>query len=864
MKMNKTKLTATIAIILLTTSAFTVMLNLSVKAQDEGVPAGYWEGIGGFGSLPLPSGVTPDVEYETIAHISFRPNPIGVGQPLLVNMWLQPPTYVARYQTGYTVTLTKPDGTDIVVGPLDSFLGDTSTYFEYIMNEVGTWQVTFNYPGGYFPAGNYTVPEGQYYGGRVLEAPLSIYYKPSSDGPYDLVVQDEQVLSWPPAELPTDYWTRPASIEVREWWPILGNYPPTGIVAGVGRGVTLDVWPANTNKYMSNYDFVPYVQGPKSAHILWKQQGDVGGLIGGTMGIASYKNRGASPEIVFAGRAYDTITKVFDGVTQRVWQCYDIQTGEVYWEKTDVAQIPNMIMYSEREVDVVPGETASTESIRTELMYVGGGRLITYDPWDGSVNIDIEIDPLSSGDYYASYDWPYFLTVQNLGGGEYRLINWTIGGDPSGFRLGNFHLGVLSNVSFPFSSYNVADYETMIGVRVDSITPSSTGVAYAQRLMGVSLTTGKLLWNVTTDETIGTQGAFSRSTAVADHGKFAMRLNDGHWHCWSLYNGQELWVGELSSWPWGTFGCYGSTSYGGNIISNQYDGVVAYDWNTGKISWWYKDKVEYPYETPFGDNYPWFTGTIRIADDVIYDYNTEHSPSQPIMRGERLHAINATTGEGIWNITGSMSPGAVAGGYLTASDSYDGYMYVFGKGKSETAVTAAPKAIAKGSQVVIEGTVLDLSPGQPGTPCVSKDSMATQMEYLHMQHPIAGLDGDAIITGVPVSLSAMDESGNHVVIGTTTTNGYFGTFGFEWTPPDEGKYEIIATFLGDDSYGSSGAATYVVVGPAPASDVTPEPTPEPGEPTQPIISTEAALIIVVGLVAAVAIIAYVVMRRPKK
>ena len=96
--------------------------------------------------------------------------------------------------------------------------------------------------------------------------------------------------------------------------------------------------------------------------------------------------------------------------------------------------------------------------------------------------------------------------------------------------------------------------------------------------------------------------AFSAEAhAVADHGKFAVRLNDGHWHCWDLKTGKELWVSELSSWPWGTFGCYGVQSYGGNIISNQYDGVVAYNWTNGKVSWRYKYMPDYPYESVYGD-----------------------------------------------------------------------------------------------------------------------------------------------------------------------------------------------------------------------------------------------------------------------
>ena len=68
-----------------------------------------------------------------------------------------------------------------------------------------------------------------------------------------------------------------------------------------------------------------------------------------------------------------------------------------------------------------------------------------------------------------------------------------------------------------------------------------------------------------------------------------------------------------------------------------------------------------------------------------------------------------------------MSPGAIADGYLAASNGYDGYMYVFGREKSKTTVSAPQTAIAQGQSVIITGTVLDQSPGQPNTACVSKE-----------------------------------------------------------------------------------------------------------------------------------------------
>ena len=76
---------------------------------------------------------------------------------------------------------------------------------------------------------------------------------------------------------------------------------------------------------------------------------------------------------------------------------------------------------------------------------------------------------------------------------------------------------------------------------------------------------------------------------------------------------------------------------------------------------------------------------------------------------------------------------------------------------------------------------------QPGTvPCVYAASMETQMEYLYMQHPIDGLYHNETITGVPVILTAIDSNGTVTDIGTVTTNGYYGTFRYAWTPPKEG------------------------------------------------------------------------------
>jgi hypothetical protein len=244
-----------------------------------------------------------------------------------------------------------------------------------------------------------------------------------------------------------------------------------------------------------------------------------------------------------------------------------------------------------------------------------------------------------------------------------------------------------------------------------------------------------------------------------------------------------------------------------------------------------------------------------------------------------------------------MTPGGIADGYLTAAGGYDGYMYVFGKGESKTTVMAPLSAVIKGSPITISGSVLDMSPGQAETPCVSEDSMTLQMEYLHLQRPIDGIWHNETISGVPVSITAIAEDGTYIDIGTAITDGYSGTFGKAWTTTDEGTYKIVAAFAGDDSYGSSSATAWLTVGPSTTASIpiqpeeptkqeptqptpaeptpeepvtdepTPEdPTPEEPEPTiaeQPLISAELAIIIAVVAACIIGAVAYIALRQRK-
>ena len=801
------KIAIAIVLVLLMASAILIAVPvLPVQAQDS-TPHGGAPQLAAWPTSP-PEGVTPSVTIETSSFMSVSPNPVGMGQTVLVNLWLEPPTHYSRYHSGYSVTITKPDGTTDTVGPMNSYQGDATAWFQYTVDQVGEWKFKFDFAGNYYP--NQTVPGGYGQSGNVTLQ--SAYYEPSSSPVTTLIVQQEPVLPWPVAPLPADYWTRPIPIGNREWWVIGGQYP----FAGQGGGPD---WPANTNTFASNYKYTPYVQAPNTAHVAWKRQGALAGIAGGQYGYRSMgPGEGAyagTPTIIFQGRGYQSISKpmpiTINGSTvietTSVWQCYDIRTGKLYWEQTGITQAPTVVSYNTGNPSVPGAEQTGLGTGSFSLMYIGS-RLIKYDPWSGAVTLNISI-PVTSGTYYNE---PFVLSVQNLGGGKYALINWTKTGSDA-----NFNNRIMSNVSYPFSSLGTCDFESMIAVSTGSIIPPGSGTALGQFIMGASLTSGQLLWNVTTNDIF-----YSGSTGVADHGKYTVRMLGGWWDCWDLNSGKLAWQSEKLAYPWGDFGAYTIASYGGVFYDFSYAGIYAIDWNTGKVVWHFIAPGT-PFEAPWYPTASWFSNSPQIADGKLYYGNGEHSPTEPLARDWKLWCLNATTGEPIWNITGGGSAGAIADGYLTYDNRYDGYMYVFGKGQSAITVSAPQTAITAGQNIIISGTVLDQSPAQLGAACVSKDSMATYMEYLHMQMPIDGMHHNVTITGVPVSIDAVDPNGNYVHIATVASDGASGTFGYTWTPGIPGQYKIMASFAGDDSYGSSWMQTYATVVEAPAASPTASP-----------------------------------------
>jgi hypothetical protein len=117
-----------------------------------------------------------------------------------------------------------------------------------------------------------------------------------------------------------------------------------------------------------------------------------------------------------------------------------------------------------------------------------------------------------------------------------------------------------------------------------------------------------------------------------------------------------------------------------------------------------------------------------------------------------------------------------------------------------------------------------------------------------MAHIHKGLAIPEDVTGVPISIDATDPNGNYVHIGDVTSD-MSGTYGFVWEPTIPGKYIITATFMGDNSYGSSWAQTYATVVDAPAASATPTPTQVSNPPYELYTVATGVAVIVVVLIA---------------
>jgi len=319
---------------------------------------------------------------------------------------------------------------------------------------------------------------------------------------------------------------------------------------------------------------------------------------------------------------------------------------------------------------------------------------------------------------------------------------------------------------------------------------------------------------------------------------------------------------------------YGSTGPGtlhdvvafGRCYSGAMSGVLyCYDMSTGNLLWTYGNGgegnstysgLEYP------GRYPIFVKAIggrSLNEGVVYTIYTEHTLETPIAKQALTRAINASDGSEIYTLTaatGEFGAGsfAIADGYTNFFNSYDSRIYTLGRGPSETTVTVGPESQALGGNVVIKGTVMDVSVGlhtteiegrfPAGVPACADSSMKDWMAYVYQQQP-----KPSSFTGVNVRLIVLDSNNNYQDLGTTTTDSK-GQYSLTWKPNIEGDFKVFASFAGTNGYWPSNAETTFNISPTAAATTSPA-----QEVVQPPIETyimvaTAAIIIAIVLVGA--------------
>jgi outer membrane protein assembly factor BamB len=740
-----------------------------------------------------------------------------------VTFWLDkvPPTASTIFgdRWNLTVRVTKPDGTTQNFGPFktDDVGG---TYMIYTPQTVGTYYFQMSFAGQKIVGAN-PPPTGTTTGA----ASINDTYLPSTSQNVALTVQQEPTKPWPATPLPTGYWARPLNQLNPEWRTIAGDW------------------------LMSGYDVLgnrynPFTTAPESGHVVWTYPVAFGGVVGGNYTDVNYytgltyESKFNSPLIMYGRLFFNLPMSTSAGAGGAV--CIDLRTGKQLWwqNNTRISMGQEFNYMSPNQFGIIPylWQTGSTYNV--------------FDPYTGQWIFCIE--NASTGTTTFGPDGE--LLVYILNGARSWLALWNSTKaimyyqEPGVLPGGNvwqwrpfmqtrmdFKRGIMWNVTTP--DYRDPAAQSISKVTSDVILAvASAGISGSQNWqmeIGYSAKDGHQLWSVNRTTPMGATTWGLMGPAAGDvYTEFLQSTTQ--WYGYSMSTGQKLW-GPTEAYPraFGMYSWQASIAYN-MLLAIDFGGYLhAFDLQTGKKVWsWFAGTSDL--ETAYGA-WPLNNPPPVSADGKIY-VTAGHGYNPPLFKGARMYCINATDGTLIWSLLGFHTYNSVliADGYMVAYNSYDGQIYCYGKGKTETTIQVAPEVSGRGSSVLIKGTITDQSPGATDTPAIADASMTPWMEYLYEQQPKPNN-----ATGVKVHLTAIDPNGNFQDIGTPVSDE-MGLYSIMWTPPVPGKYVVTATFDGSKSYYPSSARTaFGVLETAAAPAVIPTPTQAPptATPVVPPTST---------------------------
>jgi hypothetical protein len=829
----------------------------------------------------------PGTTIPVWAYLEVVPDRVGLGQNALMVMWIDKPPPTANGIFGdrwvnMTIQVTDPDGTVTTLGP---FMSDDAGGYSavYTPTKLGTYSAVM-----YFPGETLTGSQGNPNYPNLNNANVGDVYGAATSNTVTFTVTDEPYTLYPENPLPEEYWNHPIQAFNHYWSQHAGNW--LGLAA---------VEFANTGNYNFAGNFNPYTKAPLTGHVIWAQQlvpGAAGGQMGGEFGgnaesnyYSGFQYQPKFAPIVMNGILYYQAQPNYNSLTQG-FVAKDLRTGETLWTKNynnyfangsqDVLMCGQIYVY--KTMNTYGGQTylwaTRTNGSSTNLdcfdaatgnflftVWGGGGAGAfgrqNFQGKDGSLlQLYLNSSRVDGATRQSLTLWnsshcvnptdSQFFNFQQNGNYPYeRGVMWSVL-LPNATSTGS----PIPSWVFDDTGHSAWDPDNNI-----MILGASTGMysAYGWNpgwIMKVAIdcNAGKQLWLKNT-----TQIAFAASMMIpgGSNGTYAEYTKETfEFAGYSTTTGEKVWgptvafTNPLAYYDQTSAVCaYGklySWSFGGEVVCiDMTTGAKLWNWSTGDMG----------ANTPYGVNPLWIIGNYEatVADGIFY-VETGHDYGPPLFSGAKIYALNATTGELIWDIlnfaSGSSLP--VMYGYMLSFNAYDNRIYCYGKGLTATTVEVTP-VINSPTQVQISGSVTDQSPGETclgipaaGTPCIADEYMSRWMEYLYMQSP-----KPTNATGVPVTLAYIDSNKNYYIIGSTTTD-INGQYSYVFTPEIEGPYTVIAMFEGSNSYFSSQAQTQMTYM-NPASAAPTSTTTTSSMVDQYFLPMSIAIIVIIVIVGAV-------------
>jgi hypothetical protein len=831
------------------------------------------------------------------------PNPIGVGESTLIKMGISQPAPSASYGwTGITVSIIKPDGTTETLGP---FTTDStgSTYTRYTPTQIGNYTITTNVPNQTWPitfldsergatiqagtillANNATTilevtsePVQQVYPGHAL--PTEYWSRPidpqlrewfsisgnwvarpdNSLALYNDYAPETAHVLWAktyslggltggllgdPEQIPAAYYAGDA---------YEGKFSNSVIISGI---LYYNTAPAGTYAQVG-------INGIQAVDLhtgqnLWFLNG-TSLSFGQTLFFPSYNVNGVFSYLWSVTGSNYTAYSPYDGSWQYMY--YNVPSGtRVFGPNGEILiyQINTAAGWMALWNSTLAGQqndvigTPSYGSWSFGVLGLTNTTNAAGSPNGNSATTNQIGQQINTGNQA--------LRQRYLDGSLAKDYSWNVT-IPKGLvaraELGSSAIKVYYNDRICGMDYN----ESMVRIwalPINAITTTRTADPAAMTSAQQSITTiydktwaAPAEW-LSGSNTIHYTGATNYvSDPVYGNGVMAVFDKELRTHYgFSVVDGSYLWATEpenyLDQYGWGNAEHTWYFAYG-KLYSVGIAGILyAYDLSTGKTAWTYT--LSDPYGEPVtGEN--WWGWIDLIADGKIYIGTLEHSANNPIPRGGPYACVNATDGSQIWRVNGMFREtrwggNPIIGDSIIASlDTYDNRVYAIGKGPVQVTANAPDLSVTFGTNVMIKGTVTDISPGindpamalrfPNGIPAVSDADQSAWMLYVYKQ-----FERPSNATGVPLTISVLDSNGNFRTVGTTTSDST-GAYSFNWVPDVAGKYTVYVTFAGTGAYYAASAENAFVVNEAPAATTAPTQT----------SSTAADLYLLPGIIA---------------